>query len=713
MISSIIPENPLENNQDNNNNNEQQQQPASSPSKAIIVTTATTQIVVQQQQQQQLKPIQTAAANILFYGSCEADQFKTGKEDVFIARRPCNYTNYFTEVNRIVHAVACGGMHTIILTTNGEVYTLGCNDDGALGREAKEGSEKVPGLVKLNHKIDMISAGDSHTVACNSTNSVVYYWGLYRNTTKGKISESKEPHIIGKDEFKRKKIRKIISGQNHTMILADERVYAWGDAETCVLGRMPASRRKLEQGLRIEAIGTRDIEDVWTGQNHSFLKRMKGDVASYFAWGLNNYGQLGTGDLQTSFIPTEIVEFRGKNIKNITGGEHHTIAVDDKGDVYAWGKNDDGQLGLGENYVQPESETNGASKEDEVAAAADNNTMEVEKEPVDTNAPLSQDIAAGKSQDQAGTVRADQDPFLMEQMRAKLDKLFKKVTKPTLVALTDIKKIYSGQNYNYAINNSNEVYSWGDATDYVLGTREEDTEYVPVQISEAFFSNNQAVVIGCGSQHVAAITVPPGTDLPLLDPEVTALVEEPAGGKAAGKSSVKKKPHADTSKGKKDEEDAFDHKDAVVKKLDLEEIKEEPHGKRKSSVKPVKAKTEVPTTPKVPSTPKIGKGEETKSAVDSKKKPTPSTITKAVNDVSASNGKSHHTASKKEETIKTPIKSSYGLRNKESMEKESSGKAHQADSGEVKSSGRTSTRKRKATFEPESGKSSKKVKKSK
>ncbi len=41
-------------------------------------------------------------------------------------------------------------------------------------------------------------------------------------------------------------------------------------------------------------------------------------------------------------IPSEILEFRGLEILNIVGGEHHTLALDASGDVYAWGRHDDG-----------------------------------------------------------------------------------------------------------------------------------------------------------------------------------------------------------------------------------------------------------------------------------------------------------------------------------------------------------------------------------
>jgi regulator of chromosome condensation len=47
-------------------------------------------------------------------------------------------------------------------------------------------------------------------------------------------------------------------------------------------------------------------------------------------------------------VPTEIVDFRGKDIIDITGGEHHSVALEAGGAIYTFGRNDDGQIGLGE-----------------------------------------------------------------------------------------------------------------------------------------------------------------------------------------------------------------------------------------------------------------------------------------------------------------------------------------------------------------------------
>ena len=38
-------------------------------------------------------------------------------------------------------------------------------------------------------------------------------------------------------------------------------------------------------------------------------------------------------------------------VVKIVGGEHHTLILNNEGEVYGCGKNDDGQLGLGDDYV--------------------------------------------------------------------------------------------------------------------------------------------------------------------------------------------------------------------------------------------------------------------------------------------------------------------------------------------------------------------------
>lgn len=61
-----------------------------------------------------------------------------------------------------------------------QIYTFGCNDEGALGRDTSaEGSETSPGPVELQEKVVQVSAGDSHTAALTEDGRV-FVWGSFR-----------------------------------------------------------------------------------------------------------------------------------------------------------------------------------------------------------------------------------------------------------------------------------------------------------------------------------------------------------------------------------------------------------------------------------------------------------------------------------------------------------------------------------------------------
>ncbi len=69
-------------------------------------------------------------------------------------------------------------MHTLVLTTLGRIFTWGCNDDGALGRE---GTDKEPMMIEsIQMPMTHIAAGDSHSVAYSTELNMIYRWGAYR-----------------------------------------------------------------------------------------------------------------------------------------------------------------------------------------------------------------------------------------------------------------------------------------------------------------------------------------------------------------------------------------------------------------------------------------------------------------------------------------------------------------------------------------------------
>jgi alpha-tubulin suppressor-like RCC1 family protein len=90
-----------------------------------------------------------------------------------------------------------------------------------------------------------------------------------------------------------------------------------------------------------EFSGTRTAA-VEAGLNHTLY--ITGD-GTLMALGKNDYGQLGVGDNVDKSEPTEVLT-GGKKVKAVAAGHFHTLYVTFEGDLYAMGRNYFGQLGM-------------------------------------------------------------------------------------------------------------------------------------------------------------------------------------------------------------------------------------------------------------------------------------------------------------------------------------------------------------------------------
>ncbi|BDR54488.1 hypothetical protein KIMH_05990 [Bombiscardovia apis] len=68
-----------------------------------------------------------------------------------------------------------------------------------------------------------------------------------------------------------------------------------------------------------------------------------------YSWGDNTYGELGDGTTTSRLKPVPITFPTSANIVKVSTGYYpHSLALDDQGNLYTWGRNDKGQLGLGD-----------------------------------------------------------------------------------------------------------------------------------------------------------------------------------------------------------------------------------------------------------------------------------------------------------------------------------------------------------------------------
>lgn len=131
----------------------------------------------------------------------------------------------------------------------------------------------------------------------------------------------------------------VSGGRHHVLALTrDGRVYAWGDNEDGALGR------PLEEGLGGTAYqmpglvkGLPPVKAVSAGYDFSLAIDLQGQV---WAWGNNTYGTLGVQSKQEEnrFAPRPLQGVQGA--VSVRGGHYHAFAVLANGEVLGWGTND-------------------------------------------------------------------------------------------------------------------------------------------------------------------------------------------------------------------------------------------------------------------------------------------------------------------------------------------------------------------------------------
>ncbi|XP_066581255.1 RCC1 domain-containing protein 1 [Prorops nasuta] len=83
--------------------------------------------------------------------------------------------------------------------------------------------------------------------------------------------------------------------------------------------------------------------DVACGFDHTIFLTNNGEV---FSMGIGTRGQLGHNDLEDCDNPKEICALAGLRIVKISAGGWHSAVLTDQGDLYSWGWNTNGELGI-------------------------------------------------------------------------------------------------------------------------------------------------------------------------------------------------------------------------------------------------------------------------------------------------------------------------------------------------------------------------------
>lgn len=136
----------------------------------------------------------------------------------------------------------------------------------------------------------------------------------------------------------------IASGQYFSLAMAnDGNLYAWGDNEVGQLGigvfqSQPPYGTNVPQRVPLPP-GADGWQTVRCGRIHVLAVTADGQL---YAWGANTYGQLGIGNTANQSSPTKVPNMT--NVTAVAAGAEHSLAIADC-QVFGWGENHVGQIG--------------------------------------------------------------------------------------------------------------------------------------------------------------------------------------------------------------------------------------------------------------------------------------------------------------------------------------------------------------------------------
>lgn len=251
------------------------------------------------------------------------------------------------------------GFSTIVVNEDGKVYGWGANSLGQLGIGNFDNYRLTPVTpdasgVLSGKTISQVAVGLYHTVVLDSDGKV-YTWGFNNNGQlgNGNLTNSNIPVSVvdGAVSFTGRTVTNISAGREHTIaVVANSKIFTWGDNGSGQLG----NGTNTDSNVPVQVVNTgvlsgKTILKVYAGDSYSAALDSDGKV---YTWGYNAYGQLGNGITFTdSNVPVAVIDgdinFTSKEITSLALGSTHVIALDSDGKVYSWGDNISGQLGNG------------------------------------------------------------------------------------------------------------------------------------------------------------------------------------------------------------------------------------------------------------------------------------------------------------------------------------------------------------------------------
>ena len=249
------------------------------------------------------------------------------------------------EITIIIDKLESGGNYYLAIDTEGNLWSEGYNYYGALGtgKTPNDGiiynwTQIMPGT-----KFKEISCSSMSSNYALDVNGKLYSWGnnYWGQLGTGDKEDKNIPQEI-KKEIVFKKIAtcngKYNGNQQMAAIDENDNLWIWGsDLKTNINGEnieQSYTPIKISDNLKIKNISVGDRYYIAIDENDDIL-----------TWGNENDGELGRNTTVDNYnVPTKIET--NKKFKKVAAGDDTSYAIDTDGNLYSWGRNWNGLLGI-------------------------------------------------------------------------------------------------------------------------------------------------------------------------------------------------------------------------------------------------------------------------------------------------------------------------------------------------------------------------------
>lgn len=270
--------------------------------------------------------------------------------------------------NEKIAQICCTYFHCVILTKNGNVYSMGSNKQGQLGLgdvEDKSNFCLIDSKYFDHEKIIQVSTGYGHTMMLTQKGNV-YICGSDSKEKNIFMDEMNHtfPQKINPSHFDNEPIVYICfaeTSESYFVVTKSNKVYACGKNESYQLGIGNIKYQSIPILIDSKTYDQKKIKKILSAQYNTCMLTEDGCV---YSCGQNIMGQLGIGISYSQQVNTfKAVSFKQNSLEkndydekiiDIAIGDFHVLALSQSGNVYSWGENESGECGTNDERIKNE-----------------------------------------------------------------------------------------------------------------------------------------------------------------------------------------------------------------------------------------------------------------------------------------------------------------------------------------------------------------------